>query len=120
MAGNKNSGRTAFTSMGKPGLSSQEFIKRMSIITGVPQVDMRMAYNAFIAVLRVELENGREVKLNGIGKFRYKRMARRRVRHLITRQLFTIPANGRLEFNPTGPMKKIIFDVTKEKLNEDS
>ena len=79
----------------------QEFIKRVSYVSGEPAGKVRMILSAASAVTQKAISKGEDVMLFGLGKIRVTHRGEKRARNLHTGEVVMVPPRKVVTLQPS-------------------
>ena len=81
-------------------MNKNDIIKNVSLDAGVSQKEAKAVLDAFCQMIKLSLEKGEEVKINGFGKFEVKNRKERVGVNPSTKEKMIIPKSKVASFKP--------------------
>lgn len=92
-------------SKNKVTLGKADFIKRLAKNAKITKNDAESAYDLFVLTLRTAIEEGNDVRLNGIGTLKVTSYKERFYISPFSEKPITKPSGKRLNFTPSNSIK---------------
>lgn len=100
-------------------MEHRELVNHLSHRTSYTKREIRLILKAIASVIQEAIGSGRDVQLEGVGKFLNLPQPQRVGGHPVTKKRMIIPATRRIKFEPAVKMKKVVRKSLKYFKDED-
>jgi len=92
-------------------ITKKNLVEKMSIRTGLTQIDAKIILECFLDAISESLEQGQGIELRGFGRFKIKEKKARRARNPQTKELINIKGGIKPTFEASIELKKRVNDA---------